>query len=435
MPFYDYSHSDYRRLQKTDWQSWSDKDLADFLVEDPFAVAASQSVSAEDMKNAFLRGQESLNSKYNRTRKIFKVLDKILLSLFIVTKSKGKKNILFQNAKYPAIILETKKHYHVGLITQATKDRLFALRHLMGYVAADDLYKFVCDYLKTKDVKHLHNLVKKVEEKLKKTNPDYVVLWDDGLPAGRAMALACKKLGITSLVIQQGMYDSYFSCFYDFVCDYDLLWGNYFKNLLCEKYKARKPEDTFVSGYPYPMRVEKSVNNTPKTVCYIGQDYERIDTNLLKAKLDTVPRVAEICKNLGLDFLYRPHPGDNRQMLSERMPEVKFTNPQEKLEETFAKSDVFIAFSSTALIEAAMRNKVSLQLMTYPIEFDNFEELGICSKTLKDVQELENYLSNVVSVGRLGKFRPKFNNNYIETRKSPGERFLEVMKEIETKSK
>ena len=49
----------------------------------------------------------------------------------------------------------------------------------------------------------------------------------------------------------------------------------------------------------------------------------------------------------------------------------------------------------------------------------------------RDLRQLENYLAEIVKVSDLKEFRIKFNNDYVETGYNPGQRFLEIIEEIE----
>ena len=77
--------------------------------------------------------------------------------------------------------------------------------------------------------------------------------------------------------------------------------------------------------------------------------------------------------------------------------------------------------------------KVALQLLNYPLKSDNLEKLGACSVSIGTIEELDGYLKKIVDANNLDEFRAKFNNDYIETRYNPTERFLEIISEIEEK--
>lgn len=428
-------YNDYKRFRSLEYELLSQEELAKFLVLDYFDACTDRIMGVKNIKEEYLKSQEILINKYNKYKPLFFFLDKLFLKLPHIFFKKRKK-ILFQNSKYPSLILQSRKYYDVGLVTQGIQDRFFAIKNYMNYVSVNDLDQLIYDYLKNGNIKYLYELLTKVEEKLKIVNPDYIVLRDDALPISRAIVLVSRKLGITTFAIQQGIYDLHSPFINDLAADYILVWGNYMKDLFLSQ-KVRNPEDIYVLGNPlYDGLVKKNKiigKNKNYSLCYLAQDLERYDENFLEIKLKTIKNLFEICKKLGLKFIYRPHPWEDREMIYKRLFGIEFTPKKEKLEETFDRADIFVSFSSTALVEASMRAKISLQLMNFPIKLDNFEELGVCNKSFQNIKDLENYLLKIINEPDLEKFRLNFNNDYIETRGNLCRRFLKIIKEIENK--
>ena len=422
----------YEKFSLEKMESWSKKELSQFLILDYFD--ASRKLGYKAPEKSILDVLKISIQRYNRYKFILFFLD-MFISKFFKNKKEKRKKILFRPFKYYNIILGATKYHQVALIVHGNWDRFFAIKNFMGYMVTDDLDQYILAYLKEKDIKYLYRLIKAIENKLKASRPDYIVLWNDITPVERAIVLVGKKLGITTLEIQHGAYDL-FNLETGKVVDYVLAWGEYSKNLCVQQYK-RKPEDIYVLGYPYaiPKNQEVEKKNNHYMVCYLGQNFEVYNEKFLNIKIETIKKINEICNKLGIEFIYRPHPGDNRESLKKNLADIQFTDLKEGLEETFQRADIFISFNSTALIEAAMRSKISLQLLNYPIKSDNLEALGACSASLKTIEALGNYLKKIASAKNLDDFKPKFNNDYIETRYNPIERFSEIIQEIEKKHK
>src|SRR3989344_3682857 len=212
---------------------------------------------------------------------------------------------------------------------------------------------------------------------------------------------------------------------------YVLVWGKYFTDLY-QKQNVRKSEDIYVLGYPYLIEKNQDIEKKDKNyiVYYLGTNLEFYNEEFLNVKLEAIKKINEICNKLGMKFFYRSHPGENRELLERNLIDIAFTDKKEGLQEAFKKADIFISFQSTSLVEATMSSKVSLQLMNYPLKSDNFETLGACSKSLQTIEELEDYLSKIARAQTLDALKTKLNNDYIETRYNPIERFLEIIKEI-----
>jgi hypothetical protein len=427
-----YSYEDYRKIRSGQLDVLDREHIAKFLVFDYFYDSAYEAQTVQDVKNIALDSWAGQTRKSQSGIRFFFVLDAILGKMFALKAPKPpRKKILFQNAKFPDLILRTRKYHDVGLIVEGKKDRIFSWRHLLGYVAADDLHYLVYRYLRENNVQHFYKLIEEIEKKLKKARPDYIILRDDYGPLPRSIILAARKLKIPTMVIQHGIYDLSFRLCNDVAADYALFWGKYFRDLYVDQ-KAREAETIFILGYPYkfPPIPTRSVVAKP-VICYLGQDYERYQPELLSIKLKNMKELSDVCRDLGWNFMYRPHPGDDRSMLKSRLPDVIFTPPGEPLMKTIGRSDILISFSSTTLVEAAMHSKVSLQLFNYPIKSDNFEKLGVVAKTCETVLELVAYMKSIVDSGSL--VPPPFNNDYIEIGHDLGDRVSYIISQIESR--
>lgn len=400
---------------------------------------------SSDILDSFVLGYRNTVQKYNKYKLAVDFLDKLynglIYKLFVRRNENGKKILFNCGIKYPSICLKANKHCKVEIIANGKLDRLFAIKNSIGYINITDLNQLIYNYFIQRDDNYLYELLGRIEKRIKLINPDYIVLSNDFLPIERAIVLVSKKIGIPTIIIQHGIFQSV-SLFIDGkVADYILAWGQYFKDLYVTK-SFRDPKDVYILGYPYLIKQDKKKQDEKKDIrgksCYIvyylGSNFEKYNKNLLNIKLETIREIHRICVNLGMNFIYRCHPGDDREILKNKLPEVFFASPKEKLRETFDRGDVFVSFNSTSLIEAAMRKKVCLQLRNYSLETDNFEEIGVCSKSFKTIKELENYLAKIANSPNLDDFKVKFNNNYVETSYDPGERFLEILDEIRKKS-
>lgn len=417
--------------------SWREEDLSNFLIWDFIQVMNEMSYdSIEDVVNYSF---ETAAQKYKKYRFPLNLIDAIynilLFFRFRNDSKKIKEKILFEVVgKYSPVVLAADKNYQIKMIVRGKKDRFFAIKNFIKYKSYSGLNKFVFNYLKTKNKQHLYDLIDRIKEGIKKIKPDYIVLWNDSLPIERAIVLAAKELKIPTIVIQHGIYQENAIIFDGRMADYVLVLGQYFKDLYVER-GLKKPENVYILGYPYQIKREDPLakNHNHCTVCYIGQDFEKYDKDLLDVKITTVKAVSKICQNLGLSFVYRPHPGDDRPFLKNKIPGISFTPRRESPAQTLQKADIFIAVHSTLLIEAAMSSKIALQLRNYPIKLDNFEEMDICSKSLTTVEELGNYLRRIAVSKNLSEFKKEFNNNYIANNYEPGPRFLQILDQIRKK--
>lgn len=418
----------YKKLGFDNLSAWKEEDIAQFLIWDIFS-----NERLVNYKNALLETTKSFLQKYNRYKLAIDFLDGIFLRLANNNKKTDKKKILFQWVKSPDIILKVRKRYFVNLIADGKKERLFALRNFIGYLNVTDLEQYVYDYLEKKDIKYLYELLRKTEEKLKLIKPGYVVLWNDSLPIERAIVLVSKKLGICTIDIQPGIYSK--NIIDGKVADYKLVWGNYVKDLYVSQ-GIRKPEEIYILGYPYLIpRIKKTAKKKEKyTLYYLGQNYEDFNERLFKSKIETIKSINNICYRLNINFIYRPHPAENRNRTKEEVPEVCFSPKEAALEDSYKNGDIFVSFSSTSLVEAAIISKVSLQLINYPLEIDNFEKIGACHKSFYSTEALEKFLEKFTKAPNfIYELEKRPTKDYIDTSYNPGERFLEILEEIDNK--
>lgn len=430
----------YEKLEFNKIESWSEKDLAQFLVWDYIETINEYEYCPNTQNRIVARflGSSKRYKKYNFFKYLIDNIYNKFLRIILAGKNRTQgvpqQKILFNisiSDKYLPIISAPRNNYNVEMIVWGMRDRLFTVKNFIVTDSFSNISQFVYDYLIKRDTNYLYALIDNVKETIKNINPNYIILWGDCLPIERAIVAVAKSFGIVTLEIQHGMYDSSYPLETGKVADYVLVWGKYYKDLYV-KQDLRKPEDLYILGYPCLIEAEKITKkkNSRYTVYYLGQDLEEYNKEFLNIKIETVKKINEICNRLGMNFIYRPHPKDNRPMLKEKLPEICFSPKREKIEDSIPKGDIFISCSSTSLIEAAMRSKISLQLINYPIKSDNLEHLGVCSKSFNTIEELENYLAKISNAQNFDEFKIKFNNDYIETRYNPGERFLEIIKEI-----
>jgi hypothetical protein len=418
----------YKKLDFNKIYSWKPEDFSGFLIWDQINAFKSAK-DGGDLEPAFLNYFEKITKKYDRYKFFLAVADYFFKKLWLKNNKKNGR-ILFHTTKYDYIISAAKKHLPSGFLAGGRADRLFAFKNFLGYINISDLSWHLWYYFKEKDISYLHQLIKKLEEKLSILKPDYVVLNNDGFPIERAIILACKKLGICTIEIQHGQIFKHL-LFGGRVVDYFLVWGQYYKDLYVNE-KQRKPEEIYILGYPYKICKSKTKNKKYK-VYYLGQNIETFRADLTYLKLKTINELDKLCKDLNMDFVYRPHPRTKREFIKNNLPQVKITPENEELSKSINNGDIFISFYSTSLIETAMRSKIALQLINYPITTENFEEFGGCTKSFRNIGQLKDYLKEITKDNNFDKLKPGFNNNYVETRYDPGMRFLEIIKEINVK--
>ncbi|BDZ71515.1 hypothetical protein [Methanobacterium petrolearium] len=261
-----------------------------------------------------------------------------------------------------------------------------------------------------------------------KINPKVIILSHDHTPETRLMVLVARELGITTVEIQHGIYSRKEKIFAGQYVDYVFVWGEYFKNLYL-KSNVKHNQEVKILGYPISTQVQKPFQYN-KRVVYLGQPLELYYENIFNLKKDFLQKLNSLCRDLGFKFSYRSHQGENLNLLKTNLPEIEFCPKGEKLETTLKNNDIFISFSSTALTEAALNSKLSIQFKNFNIPVDDFEKLGIC-RSFTTLTELKEFLKELKSLNDLERFYSPVNPKYIEIPSpNPGEKFVSLLKEV-----
>ncbi|MGA2919431.1 hypothetical protein [Methanoregula sp.] len=389
-----------------------------------------------DYKNSLINNFQNRIIIYSRYSNILNVIDYFYskFCLLIQKYNRGeklKKKIFLFNLKHRFIIWDRKK-YSMGLFVHGLQDRIFAIFNTVPYVSYADLYELIFRFYTQNDEQEIFKLIEQLSERLLIVKPDYVILPDDSIPIERTIVYVCKKLKIPTIVIQHGIYQSKIKYFDGMAADYVLVWGQYFKDQYVRF--GKNPERIYIIGYPNKHKIRSSKRfglPTRIKLYYLGQCIESLNPEYLGQKIKTIQKLNDFCRMNNIDFFYRPHPKDDIILLKKHLLNIEFTSLSESLEDSVIKGDIFISFNSTALIEASMNSKICLQLMDYPLETDNYEKLGVCMRSFKNIGDLEIYLTKLIISDNIFNIRPKFNEEYINISYDPKSRFSEIISQIE----
>ncbi len=385
---------------------------------------------------------DTILSYLKRRTRIFKnPLIKFVLKCFRINYSifspiaikKGEKRILFQYGliRYDSIIEKASKKNAIILGLKKSVLWDFLSRRTMYFPIFDNVYLNLYLGLIKNNEDYLNKSLDELKNILKYLNPDVVVLNDDHLPASRALVLVSKELGIPTIAIQDGIYQSNSIIPSGKYVDYVFVWGEYFKELYVNR-GIKEKDKIKVLGYPYELKIDYNLKeNEKKIVYYLGQNFEDYDGGILDIKIETIKDLNRLCNNLGFDFRYRAHPQENLGFLKAKLPNIKFTPKRETLLRSLKYGNVFISFNSTSLVEAALLSKICIQLKNYSVLSDDFEELGICP-TFYNLKEVADFLKNLSQKKKESQFYTwKVNEKYVEIPNPDiGTKFLELVTDI-----
>ncbi len=330
--------------------------------------------------------------------------------------------------RYPSIIRQLELNYNPILFGINIKPFYKSLGRKINYYPLYDVYKDLYKGVLNYDDDLLMDSFHKLESVVKKINPKLIILNHDFTTDVKLMVLVASELGVPTVEIQHGIYSGKDRILSGNNVDYVFVWGKHFQDLYLNS-KNHEKRQIQILGYPYSVGLDKC-DDYNKRVVYLGQPLELYGDLYLERKKKIIGELKSICDDLGFKFVYRKHLSEDLHWLKANLADVNFTLEGETLVETIKNNDIFISFNSTALIESALNSKMSLQLINYDIPTDDFEKLGIC-RSFTSLTDLKEFLKKFKTSDDVKRYYSPVDSNYIEIPSaSPGERFIELIKEI-----
>ncbi len=271
---------------------------------------------------------------------------------------------------------------------------------------------------------------------LELAQPSLICFSLDLLPLERAISMVAKTLGIPTTTIQDGVFSSKIdpALLFGEASDSFLVWGNHCKQLLVAG-ETMNASSIYEVGYPYPIKQLPQIAKTvgvQKSVVFLGQNFETFSLDLSEAKQRLAHLVHASCVELGLDFKYRPHPGEARESLLDFVPEASLLPKDEPLLSVFSQYDCFVGLTSSALVEAALHGKIAIQIYEEIFKFDHLGELGACHCCDANAVAISDLLKGFAE----GCLLPlPVNSEYISVPTDIEARFVEIYRTIISESK
>ncbi len=386
------------------------------------------------LKNGLINYEERVISHMNKFMTYYPYLRLFGIKshfFYNLAKSSGKdkKTILVHDYlwKYPHIINELKLNYNLIFFGLNVRPFLFSSGKNVHYPLYE-IYKSVYAGIMNSDSFLLEEGYLNLKKVLRKIDPQLIVLDFDFFPETRLILLVAKELKIPTVEIQHGVYSGEKQLVSGLYADYVFVWGEYFKNLYL-KSKIKEKEQIRILGYPYPLNKLENVQ-FQKKIMYIGQPMELYGDQFLSSKINIINEVDGLCRDNRFQFTYKPHRMEDLDLLKKELPHVKFYPKTAKIEDTIRENDIFVSFNSTALIEAALKSKICVQLKVFNIPTDDFEKLDIC-RSFTSLSEFDQFLKDLDSADDPERFYSQVSSDYIEISSiNPGNKFIELIKDI-----
>jgi len=382
-----------------------------------------------EFETTYLGLLERFSRKYRRYRPVITLLEGYFGSL----RRTGAVDIVFLGTPYLHLMLHARSNHSIASLVQDEHELRTARRHSiplhMAWKWKADLYRaYAADEDATRQAL-LKRTVTDIREVLRRASPRAVVVKNDSLFLERAVIAAARSEGIPTVTIQHGLfqqangshvYDGYWT-------DHMLVWGNYFRDLYLEN--DILPEARIhVLGYPYPVTASPArADDVPPTLCLLGQSWELNEDSLREMKHQLISTLMDACSGHGIDLVYRPHPAEHRGDLRASFHTLQLTDEAETLTRAINRYHLFLSWTSTALVEAALHGRSAVQIRSDAIPMDDFSAVGACYSIEGDEEGITRFLEGV----KRSEYPPMaVSGHYIHLSEDPGEDFSSIMQHI-----
>lgn len=294
---------------------------------------------------------------------------KFLLRIFSL-KPKKEIKYIFIGRKYKDLLKDLPREEVMVIGTWV--DWLYCLWHRIPFRLGLPIVKAALDCYASKKL----SLLPEAQEILdfgNDVNPKFLVLYNDSLPVERIYCLLAKLLRMHSICIQHGIFTANSPArIYDGgVADLMLAFDKHQFELMAD---GGIPINKLgVVGFHSNIKRHDNLRVClARRVCILGQPwgvyYPEID---IRYRLLLEDLVANLNKS-GFKFVFKPHPNERGADYLGKYGAVELS----ALNECFVRYDVFISFTSTALLEASLAGRVAIQIFDAAFLADRFSDIG-----------------------------------------------------------
>lgn len=337
--------------------------------------------------------------QYSKRKMAAYVLHYLMYILFLKKYSRNKIDYVFVGEKYKDLIrcLEPSK-------TMVLKDRRLFRKNenkensntsscFPDNTMQHDMEKiFTVDPAIEKRVSK--RIINKTVRFFEKIQPKCLVVTNDSLFLERYLVHCAKQAGVKTICIQDGLFSwsGESEIYHGKIADFIYVWSMQQQKVL--EQKGLPSKKIKILGYPYDHsyieHAQKKERYDNTKICLLGQPFEKFDIRLGQKKKRLFESIASELENY--DVVYKPHPGEkNKDFLPEGVTIYRGT-----LSEALEKYDYFLAFTTTALLEATLAKKIAIQLLHPDFGDDVYEEAGFSyTYNIFGAQGIEKYIQSI----------------------------------------
>lgn len=339
----------------------------------------------------------------------------LLKPLMHYLKPKKKVDYIFFSNKYSELILSLPKDN--VCIVGGPKQIKYCLVNKIPLISNMQFWPVLYKGLETFEVSNAinranNNFIKNISSLV---NKDAVFIVDnDSMPMQRAVISAIKELGLKVCLIQDGLFQSQTPAdiMHGWKSDIILCYDTHQQSVLRDKIKTDAKID--IVGFYKPIHFHK-IPDANRKVCFLGQPWFKYGLEYQRKYIEILHLVYTSLD--GYDVYFKPHPWECDA------PYLKdLTNVYDgSMEEALSELDCFISLTSTALYEATLAGKLSIQILDDKFEGDDFQCFGYAySINLNEIKEGD--LINLINQRPIIEEEPLGNNlqryvNYFHMKK------------------
>lgn len=326
-------------------------------------------------------------AKHYRLARVFSILAPIYVPM-------KRFKYVFLGTKFKSLLKSLDSHQ--VLVIGGLGDMAFCLRNNIRFVL-DSEYKgllyqaSLCEPAESEQC--IIKLVNVISRSLSRFQPEALVVTNDSLPLERAWIAAARRIKVKSVCIQHGVFSARSQALADGrFADAMLVYDRFQKKIVARG--SRNPEMVIPIGYHSEIVKLPLRDPSERKVCILGQPW--IQYYGSENYLAVIKKIIDPLKMAGVPVVYKPHPGE---MGGAYLSGVGCALFQGGLEDSIAEFDVFVSLTSTALMEASLAGKVSIQIYDPAFCCERFDELGYAH--VIDEKQISNLAEAVRSLDAL----------------------------------
>ncbi|EME8861050.1 hypothetical protein WAA39_004384 [Enterobacter mori] len=247
------------------------------------------------------------------------------------------------------------------------------------------------------------------------TEETVFIIDNDSMPMQRAIINVMKDLNVKILLIQDGLFQSRTPAnfIHGWKSDRILCYDEHQKRILTDKINKKVKID--VVGF-YKAITYRKIPEESRRICFLGQPWFKYGTDYQERYLEIVRLIN---KKMDGDIIYfKPHPWELDAPYIGEIENIYIGSMDEVLNDF----DCFISLTSTALYEATIAGKLSIQILDDKFECDDFQNYGYAYsidvegiekgnlnnllkyEPINEHKQHENYLQDYIDYFRLKKY-------------------------------